>query len=87
MSLTPALHRGNGHMGARAALVAVALLLAAACATGGAFRAGQRAERVEDFDLAVVEYNKAVRANPSDRNARTASVQPDPQPIVSERDR
>ena len=71
MSKTPAPHRGNWYAG-RAAFAVVALLLATACATGSAFRAGQRAERLEDFDLAVVEYNKALRANPADRNARAA---------------
>jgi general secretion pathway protein D len=52
-----------------------ACLLAAAlsgCATGSAFHAGQQAERASDFDRAVVEYTKAVRANPEDRNARGA---------------
>jgi len=43
-----------------------------ACATGTAFHAGQQAERQADFDRAVVEYTKAVRANPEDRNARGA---------------
>ena len=48
------------------------LLLATGCATASAFRSGQRAERAHDYDLAVVEYTKAVRANPSDRTARAA---------------
>ena len=43
-----------------------------ACATSGAFRAGQRAERAFDYDRAVVEYTKAVRANPEDTAARAA---------------
>jgi len=50
-------------------------LLAAAlsgCATSSAFRAGQTAEREADFDRAVVEYTKALRANPEDRNTRGA---------------
>src|SRR5262245_56604601 len=42
------------------------------CATGTAFRAGEKAERSADFDRAVVEYTKAVRENPEDRNARGA---------------
>ena len=71
MSKTPAPHRANFRAG-RALLAALALALAAACATGGAFRAGQQAEQVQDYDLAVVEYNNAVRANPADRNARAA---------------
>ena len=50
----------------------LALLLATGCATASAFRSGQRAERAHDYDLAVVEYTKAVRANPADRTARAA---------------
>ena len=45
---------------------------AAACATGSAFRNGQQAERAEDFDRAVVEYTKAVRERPDDREVRLA---------------
>lgn len=55
-----------------AALGLVAVLLASACATTSAFRAGQRAERAEDYDRAVVEYTKAVRARPDDRTARAS---------------
>jgi general secretion pathway protein D len=46
--------------------------LAAACASSGALRNGQRAERLEDYDLAVVEYTKAVRAAPDSLEARQA---------------
>ena len=42
------------------------------CATGSAFRAGQEAERAQDYDRAVVEYTAAVRVKPDDRNARGA---------------
>jgi general secretion pathway protein D len=38
--------------------------LAAGCATSAAFRAGERAERIQDYDRAVLEYSKAVHANP-----------------------
>ncbi|MCA1559633.1 MAG: hypothetical protein LC753_17530 [Acidobacteria bacterium] len=55
------------------ACVIVALpLLCAGCASSAAFRAGERAERAQDLDRAVVEYTKAVRANPGDRTARLA---------------
>jgi general secretion pathway protein D len=47
-------------------------VLAAGCAAGNALRAGERAERAQNYDLAVVEFTKAVRANPNDHNARTA---------------
>jgi len=54
-------------------LAALALAaLAAACASSGALRSGQRAERLEDYDLAVVEYTKAVRAAPDSLEARQA---------------
>ena len=50
-------------------LIAVSL---SACATAAAMRSGRRAEQLQDFDLAVVEYNKALRQNPDDRAARQA---------------
>jgi general secretion pathway protein D len=53
-----------------AGLLAV-LLFTAGCATGG-LREGRKAERAEDYDRAVVEYTKAVRARPDDRGARVA---------------
>ncbi len=36
------------------------------------FRAGETAETAKNYDLAVIEYTKAVRANPDDDNARLA---------------
>lgn len=56
----------------RAALVILALGALTACAATGAFRAGQRAERAQDYDRAVVEYTKAARERPNDVNARAA---------------
>ena len=56
----------------RAALVIAGVVWAAGCATSGAIKAGQRAERVQDYDRAVVEYTKAVREHPDDANARAA---------------
>jgi general secretion pathway protein D len=49
-----------------------AALLAGACATTSAYRAGQRAETAQDYDRAVVDYTKAVRARPDDRTAQLA---------------
>jgi general secretion pathway protein D len=49
-----------------------AALLAGACATSSPFRAGQRAEEAQDYDRAVVEYTKAVRAKPDDRATQLA---------------
>src|SRR6266508_890508 len=52
------------------AVVAVVCLLAAGCAASGALRRGRDAERGQEFDLAVVEYTKALRLRPSDTTAR-----------------
>ncbi|MEO5822026.1 MAG: hypothetical protein ABIT71_16100 [Vicinamibacteraceae bacterium] len=51
---------------------AAALLLAgvSGCASTTSLRAGRAAERLEDFDRAVVEYEKALRARPDDLTAR-----------------
>jgi general secretion pathway protein D len=42
----------------------------AGCATSAALRAGQRAEALQDFDRAVVEYTKVLREKPDNRDAR-----------------
>jgi general secretion pathway protein D len=55
-----------------AAAIALCAIVAAGCATSSAFHNGQRAEQRDEFDLAVVEYTKAVRANPDDAGARAA---------------
>ena len=52
------------------AAICIAALSVAACATGAAVRRGERAERAGDFDRAVIEFNRAVRENPDNRNAR-----------------
>ena len=44
----------------------------AGCATSAAFRAGTRAERERDYDRAIVEYTKALRAAPDNTGARAA---------------
>lgn len=49
-----------------------AALVAGGCASASPYRLGERAERSQDFDRAVVEYTKAVRAHPDDRTARLA---------------
>jgi len=50
----------------------VCLALASGCATSAGLRAGERAELARNYDLAVVEYTKALRTNPDDHNARLA---------------
>jgi general secretion pathway protein D len=49
----------------RRALLLAALLPSLACATSSAFRDGQKAERVQDYDRAVLEYSKAVQKDPN----------------------
>jgi general secretion pathway protein D len=46
----------------------------AGCATGtgSGIRAGERAEMARNYDLAVVEYTKALRASPDDNEVRLA---------------
>jgi general secretion pathway protein D len=50
----------------------VAALAVSACVGSSAYRAGRKAERLDDYDRAVVEYTKAVRAKPDDKDARLA---------------
>jgi general secretion pathway protein D len=47
-------------------------LFAGGCAASGALRRGTEAEHRQDYDLAVVEYTKAVRLRPDDANTRAA---------------
>jgi general secretion pathway protein D len=54
-----------------APLLALCLMLAG-CATAAAMRAGQSAEQLQDYDRAIVEYTKALQANPDNREARRA---------------
>jgi len=44
----------------------------AGCATTSGLRAGKLAESVQDYDLAVVQYTKALRERPDDRELRQA---------------
>ena len=50
----------------------VLCLFAGGCAASSALRRGSEAEQRQDYDLAVVEYTKAVRLQPDDANARLA---------------
>jgi tetratricopeptide (TPR) repeat protein len=47
-------------------------VLLAACATANAMRAGQAAEGLQDYDRAIVEYTKALKNDPSNKNAMQA---------------
>ena len=55
----------------RALLVALTLA-GSACATTGALREGQRAERERDYDQAVIAYTRALQERPHDRDAQLA---------------
>jgi general secretion pathway protein D len=45
-------------------------LFAAGCAASGALRRGSEAEHRQDYDVAVVEYSKALHLRPDDTDAR-----------------
>src|SRR5919198_4232711 len=55
-----------------AAVTLAAALTLAGCAASAALRQGRDAERMQDYDRAVVEYTKAVRLRPDDPDARLA---------------
>ena len=67
-----ALHRAESLRFRTAALCLVSAVVAGGCATTSPYQLGQRAERSQDYDRAVVEYTKAVRDKPDDRNAHLA---------------
>jgi len=48
------------------------VLIAQGCATSAAFRQGQKAERLGDWDRATLEYSKAVTEKPDSLDARLA---------------
>ncbi len=54
------------------AVMALVCLFAGGCAATGALRRGETAEHRQDYDLAVVEYTKALRLRPDDAEARLA---------------
>src|SRR5579872_5259176 len=56
----------------RSALVLALCVLASGCATSSAIRHGEAAERRQEYDLAVVEYNKAIRNDPNNVDLRAA---------------
>ena len=63
--------RGEGACWAGTLLVVLALTTTA-CATTGAVRDGQRAERERNYDQAVVAYTRALQERPHDRNIQLA---------------
>jgi general secretion pathway protein D len=61
--------RATWRMALAASLV---VALASGCAMSTSIRAGERAEQLQDYDRAVIEYTNALRANPNDFNTRLA---------------
>jgi len=56
----------------RRALALALLLPVLACATSSAFRAGEKAERLQDWDRAVLEYSRAVQKSPQNVDYKRA---------------
>lgn len=72
LSPSPAVAETRHARRAARALLLVLCLAAAGCAAATAFRHGRDAEQRQDYDLAVVEYTKALRLHPNDTNTRVA---------------
>ena len=53
-----------------ALLLAVVLTLASCASSGGSLKTAMTAESTQNYDLAVAEYTKILRARPDDKNAR-----------------
>jgi general secretion pathway protein D len=53
-------------------LTTLAVVWVAGCAANPAFRNGQKAERLQDYDRAVVEYTRALRDKPDDLDIKLA---------------
>src|SRR5687768_11593726 len=77
--LSPALAAANRHHATRSFCSAAAfifvlatVLLSTGCAASAALERGRTAERVEDYDRAVVEYANALRLKPNDPDLRLA---------------
>jgi len=64
--------RARRFLARRLAGVLALWLLAGACASSGALQTARLAEQQQDYDLAVAEYMKALRARPDDRSVRLA---------------
>jgi general secretion pathway protein D len=62
---------GLRRLASRAA-AALAIALLSACATSREFERGRTAEQQHDYDRAVVEYTRALKERPDDKNVRYA---------------
>jgi general secretion pathway protein D len=65
-------HLRHHARGARAACFALVCALVGGCAASGALHRGQAAEGRQDYDLAVVEFTKALRLRPDDIETRAS---------------
>jgi general secretion pathway protein D len=65
-------HPGTESRRRGAAALLALCLFTAGCAASGALHRASDAEHQQDYDLAVVEYAKALRLNPEDANTRAA---------------
>lgn len=61
----------SSRLAEKLAATAFAVVLSG-CASAASLHVAQEAENAQEYDRAVVEYTKAVRANPNDRFARAA---------------
>lgn len=55
----------------RIGVAVAAVLLGTACATGSLLRQARSAESARDYDLAVAQYNRVLRADPDNSEARS----------------
>ncbi len=53
-------------------LIAAAVTIALASCASATLNAGRQSERLKDYDRAIVEYTKAVKSHPNDKEARTS---------------
>ena len=58
------------HATKRLPLLVLLTVALSGCATTAALRSGERAELAQDYDRAIVEYTRALQADPDDRGAR-----------------
>jgi general secretion pathway protein D len=56
----------------RAALLAIVVVAVAGCATSTALKNGRSAEDRQDYDRAVLEYQRALQLNPNSADAKTS---------------
>lgn len=54
----------------RLALTALVAIMLVSCASSGSIRTARNAETQQNYDIAVAEYTKLLRANPNNREAR-----------------